>query len=54
LAKNHPAWSHPGIFVSPHIAATVTRRMRARFFAQQIAFEKGETVEGRFDPARGY
>jgi glyoxylate/hydroxypyruvate reductase A len=55
LAKDHPAWSHPGIFVTPHIAATVTRRMRARFFAQQIAaFEKGEAVEGRFDPARGY
>jgi glyoxylate/hydroxypyruvate reductase A len=55
LAVDHPAWSHPGVVVSPHIAATVTREMRAKFFARQIAaFEAGDPVEGLFDPARGY
>ncbi|HEY4065418.1 MAG TPA: glyoxylate/hydroxypyruvate reductase A [Burkholderiaceae bacterium] len=55
LPADHPAWSHPGITISPHIAATATRRMRAQFFARQIAaFEQGEPVEGRFDPERGY
>ena len=55
LPADHPAWSHPAIVVTPHIAATATRRMRAQFFAQQIAaFERGDPIEGRFDPARGY
>lgn len=50
LPAAHPAWLHPRIVVTPHIAATATRRMRARFFARQIAaFEQGEPVEGRVE-----
>jgi glyoxylate/hydroxypyruvate reductase len=55
LPAAHPAWSHDKIFVTPHIAASASRRVRARFLAEQIAaFESGATPEGLYDPGRGY
>lgn len=55
LPATHPAWDHEKIIVTPHIGANASRRMRARFFAAQIAaFERGDTPEGLYDAARGY
>lgn len=55
LPPDHPAWTHEKIFVTPHNAAIASRRMRARFFAAQIAaFERGETPAGLYDATRGY
>ncbi|MGI4778241.1 MAG: 2-hydroxyacid dehydrogenase [Janthinobacterium lividum] len=55
LPADHPAWTHAKIVVTPHNAAIASRRMRARFFAAQIAaFERGETPAGLYDAARGY
>jgi glyoxylate/hydroxypyruvate reductase A len=55
VAPDHPAWTHPRIFVTPHAAAHASIRMRARFLARQIlAFERGDTPEGLYDPALGY
>ena len=55
LPESHPAWTHEKIVVTPHNAAIASRRMRARFFAAQIAaFERGETPVGVYDAVRGY
>lgn len=55
LPADHPAWAHEKIFVTSHNAAIASRRMRARFFAAQIAaFERGETPVGVYDAVRGY
>lgn len=55
LPADHPAWTHEKIVVTSHNAAVASRRMRARFFAAQIAaFERGEVLEGVYDAARGY
>lgn len=55
LPADHPAWAHEKIVVTSHNAAIASRRMRARFFAAQIAaFERGETPVGVYDAVRGY
>lgn len=55
LPESHPAWAHPRIIVSTHVAAIPSRRDRAKFAAEAIAvFERGETPDNLYDPARGY
>ena len=55
LPADHPAWTHEKIIVTSHNAAIASRRMRARFFAAQIAaLERGETPVGVYDAVRGY
>lgn len=55
VLQDHPAWKHEKIIVTPHNAAVASRRMRAKFFAAQIAaFERGESPAGIYDTARGY
>lgn len=55
LRSDHPAWAHDKIFVTPHVGAMASRRARVVFFAEQIAkFERGETPDGLYEPARGY
>ena len=55
LPADNPAWIHEKIVVTPHNAAVASRRMRARFFAAQIAaYERGEVPMGIYDVARGY
>ncbi len=55
LPAEHPAWTHPKIIVSTHVAAIPSRRDRARFTAAAIAaFERGETPDNLYDPALGY
>lgn len=55
LPADNPAWTHPAIIVTPHVASFGSRRVRARHVARQIAaFEAGEALTGLYDPARGY
>jgi glyoxylate/hydroxypyruvate reductase A len=55
LPPDHPAWTHPRVIVTPHLAALATREARARFVAGAIAaFERGETPPNLYDPDRGY
>lgn len=55
LPDGHPAWSHPRLIVTPHVASTPSRRDRARYIAGLIAaHERGEALPNLFDPARGY
>lgn len=55
LPPDHPAWTHPRIIVSTHVAAIPSRRDRAKFAANAIAtFERGETPDNLYDPSLGY
>lgn len=55
LPPGHPAWQHPKIIISPHVAALASQRARAGFLAGAIAaFERGETPPNLYDSARGY
>ena len=53
LAGDHPAWTHPRVLVTPHVASLPTRRDRARYVSRLIAaHERGEDLPNRYDPAR--
>lgn len=55
LASESPAWSHPGIIVTPHVASLPSRRERARYVATAIRdLSRGEPLPNLYDPARGY
>jgi glyoxylate/hydroxypyruvate reductase len=55
LPPDDPAWRHPRIIVTSHIAAYATRRARAGYVAEAIAaFERGEALPNLYDPVRGY
>ncbi len=55
LPPKHPAWSHPGVIVTPHLASLASRRARARYIADALAaFERGEAPPNLYDPGRGY
>lgn len=55
LPPDSPAWTHPRILVTPHVASYPDRAARARFVADAItALESGRPLPNRFDPQRGY
>ena len=55
LPEDSPVWTHPMIFVTPHVASFPDRAARARFVAEAIrAFEVDGTVLNAFDPRHGY
>jgi glyoxylate/hydroxypyruvate reductase A len=55
LPPEDPAWTHPKITVTPHVASIARRRERARFVADAIAgFEAGGALPNLYDPVRGY
>ena len=55
LPPSHPAWAHPRITVTPHMASLASRRARARYVVDAIArFERGEALPNLYDPERGY
>lgn len=55
LPADHPAWAHPKIIVTPHLASLASRPARARYVAEAIAaFERGDRPPNLYDPARGY
>lgn len=55
LPDGHPAWSHPRVTITPHVASLPPRSERAAHVADLIArFERGETLPNTYDHARGY
>jgi glyoxylate/hydroxypyruvate reductase A len=55
LSADSPAWTHPKIIVTPHVASLPNRRERAGHVADCIArFERGEALPNVYDPDRGY
>nr|WP_246522724.1 glyoxylate/hydroxypyruvate reductase A [Neoroseomonas eburnea] len=55
LPADSPAWAHPKVIVTPHVASLPSRRERARYVAGCIArFERGEPLPNLYDPERGY
>jgi glyoxylate/hydroxypyruvate reductase A len=55
LPEEHPAWVHPGILVTPHLASLPSRRERAEYIARGIALhEAGATLPNLYDHTRGY
>jgi glyoxylate/hydroxypyruvate reductase A len=55
LPADHPAWTHPKLIVTPHVASLPPRRERAAHVAAQIAaHERGETLANTYDHDRGY
>lgn len=55
LPPEHPAWVHPGILVTPHLASLPSRRERAQYIARGIALhEAGAPLPNLYDHTRGY
>jgi glyoxylate/hydroxypyruvate reductase A len=55
LPSEHPAWAHPKILVTPHIASLPPRSERAAHVAACIArHRRGEPIPNLYDHARGY
>ena len=55
LPADNPAWTHPRITVTGHLAGYASRRARAASVAATLAaMERGETVPHLYDRARGY
>lgn len=55
LPDGHPAWSHPKLTLTPHVASLPTRAERAVQLARNIlAFERGDALPTLYDPAKGY
>jgi glyoxylate/hydroxypyruvate reductase A len=55
LPADHPAWTHPKLLVTPHMASLPPRRERAEHVATLIAaHERGEAMPNTYDHERGY
>ena len=55
LPADHPAWRHPRITVTSHVAGFASRRARARAVAAALeAHERGEPLPHLYDADRGY
>jgi glyoxylate/hydroxypyruvate reductase A len=55
LPRDHPAWRHPRITVTSHIAAFASRPARARHVAAALAaYRRGDELPHRYQPERGY
>ncbi len=55
LPPEAPAWTHPRILVTSHVAGFATRRARAGYVAGVIVgLARGETPQHLYQPERGY
>ncbi|MBK9439960.1 MAG: glyoxylate/hydroxypyruvate reductase A [Comamonadaceae bacterium] len=55
LPADHPFWQHPKITITPHTSARTLRDDSIAQIAQKMAaLQRGETVAGVVDVARGY
>lgn len=55
LPEDSPAWVHPQIIVTSHIAAGPSARECAHYVAKTTAaFEQGEALSNLYEPTRGY
>ena len=55
LPQDHPFWTHPAIWLTPHIASQTQPESAGRALLENIRrFERGETMIGLVDRSRGY
>jgi glyoxylate/hydroxypyruvate reductase A len=55
LPQDDPLWNHPGILVTPHVAAPTQAGSAVRIMAENIRRHlRGEPIPERVDRARGY
>lgn len=55
LPPDHPAWRHPKILVTAHVAGYASRRARAAKIAEMLGMlARGERLAATYDPQRGY
>lgn len=55
LPAEHPYWSTPGIYVTPHIAARTDAKKIGQLFTDNLArHQRGASLVGAVDPVRGY
>ena len=55
LPPEHPAWTHPKLLVTPHLASLPPRSERTAYVARLIAaHERGEALPNRYEHDRGY
>ncbi len=55
LPADSPLWTHPRIMLTPHTAASASRRAKARQAAFTIAqWQAGEALSNQYEKARGY
>jgi glyoxylate/hydroxypyruvate reductase A len=55
LPADHPAWTHPKLLVTPHLASLPPRAERVAHVARLIeAHARGEALPNTYDHARGY
>jgi glyoxylate/hydroxypyruvate reductase len=55
LPSSHPFWRHPGIVVTPHVAApTIASEVQAQVIENIRRLERGESPLGLVDRDRGY
>jgi glyoxylate/hydroxypyruvate reductase A len=54
-AQDHPFWTHPKIWLTPHIASTTQPESAAEAVLANLArYARGETMHGLVDRKRGY
>ncbi|WP_315941908.1 NAD(P)-dependent oxidoreductase, partial [Salmonella enterica] len=55
LPQESPLWRHPRVAMTPHIAAVTRPAEAIDYISRTITqLEKGESVTGQVDRARGY
>ena len=55
LPDTHPLWSHPNVYLTPHVAAESSPGAINDYILQQIeTYENGGAFENLVDAARGY
>jgi glyoxylate/hydroxypyruvate reductase A len=55
LPPEHPFWSHPRIFVTPHVASMTQPETAAPILLENIRrHQRGEPLQGLIDRERGY
>ena len=55
LPQSHPFWRHPGVYLSPHVAAPTHAATAIAVIAENLlAFERGEPLRHVVDLTRGY
>lgn len=55
LPAGHPFWSHPGIWLTPHMASETRAESSVKVLLENIRrHQRGETMSGVIDATRGY
>ncbi len=55
LPEAHPFWRHPGVYITPHVAAPTHATTAVEAIVENIrGYEAGESLRHVVDPDRGY